>query len=82
LLRLEGRGVKQNDARALDGFKSLAKAGHPGAQYYLAWMLAHGRATAVDREQACQWAERAATQGYEKAVHLLKWLAEPAGSRA
>jgi TPR repeat protein len=74
VLRLEGRGVRQSDAMALSGFRTLATADHSRAQYYLAWMLANGRGTIANREEALQWAERAAANRHEKALDLAREL--------
>lgn len=61
---------KDYDA-ALLGWRPMAKAGNPAAQYNLGLMYAHGFGVARDDALAVEWYRMAAAQGYAKAQHNL-----------
>ena len=68
-----GRGVSQNDEKAVEWYQKAAEQGHAIAQYDLSWMYQYGRGVSQNASEAVKWCRRAAEQGYADAQHTLGW---------
>lgn len=69
-----GRGVTQNDEKAVEWYHKAAEQGHAIAQYDLSWMYQHGRGVSPNSSsEAVKWCRRAAEQGYADAQNTLGW---------
>ena len=68
-----GRGVIQDDEKAVEWYQKAAEQGHAIAQYDLSWMYQHGRGVSPNSSEAFQWCRRAAEQGYADAQNTLGW---------
>ncbi len=68
-----GRGVIQNDEKAVEWYQKAAEQGHAIAQYDLSWMYHHGRGVSQNSSEALKWCRKAAEQGYADAQHTLGW---------
>ena len=68
-----GRGITQNDEKAVEWYQKAAEQGHAIAQYDLSWMYQHGRGVSSNSSEAFQWCRRAAEQGYADAQNTLGW---------
>jgi TPR repeat protein len=66
-----GRGVEQNDSKALYWYRKAAAGSHDGAQNNLGLMYAAGQGVSRDDAQAVYWWEKSAAQGYAKAQYNL-----------
>jgi len=62
-----GRGVSQDNAKALFWFRKGAEQGHAVAQNDLGWGFYKGTFVAQDYKQAVFWFKKAANQGYHNA---------------
>ena len=87
----EGKGVPRNDdmgcqwyAEAaaqghdagLNALKQLAEQGDAAAQYRLGTMYKEGKGVLRSDDMACQWYAKAAAQGHDAGLNVLKQLAE------
>jgi TolA-binding protein len=52
---------------AAKGFRPVAEAGHPAAQYYYGLCLAEGRGVTKDEKEAAEWWDKAARGGWTEA---------------
>ena len=68
-----GNGVEQSHERCLELWRSAAEAGLASAQADLAWSYANGALGVKDAAEARQWYERAARQGHEEAMIVIKY---------
>ena len=68
-----GRGVIQNDEKAIEWYQKAAEQGHAIAQYDLSWMHQHGRGVSPNSSEAFKWCRKAAEQGYADAQNTLGW---------
>jgi len=67
----KGRGVTQNDAKALRWFRRAADQDHAAAQSNLGLLYAEGRGVARNDAEAAKWFRRAADQGLVEAQIIL-----------
>jgi uncharacterized protein len=67
-----GKGVPQDEAKAVEWWQKAAAQGNAGAQFYLGVMYANGKGVPQDAAKAVEWWEKAAAQGNANAQHLLK----------
>ena len=58
----EGRGVKQDSAKAAEWFKKAAEQGNAGAQFNLGKMYEVGDGVEQDSVKAADWYKKAAMQ--------------------
>jgi TPR repeat protein len=74
-----GRGVRQDDAKAVVWYRKAAEQGHADAQYNLGNMLGDGRGVARDVRLAMHWLHKSADQGIDSAQFNLamKYHHEP-----
>jgi len=76
LFYLEGRGVRQNTARATSLFKQAAKQGQAQAQFSLGLMYYDGRDGIMKNEKMAEhWLSKAAMQGLADAQYSLGLIA-------
>lgn len=68
-----GRGVTQNDEKAVECYQKAAEQGHAIAQYDLSWMYEYGRGISPNSSVAVKWCRKAAEQGYADAQNTLGW---------
>ena len=68
-----GRGVIQNDEKAVEWYQKAAEQEHAIAQYDLSWMYQHGRGVSPNSSEAFKWCRKAAEQGYADAQNTLGW---------
>ena len=59
----DGKGVPQDDSRAVEWFRKSAEQGNTQAENSLGVMYALGRGVPRDREEAVRWYKKAAKQG-------------------
>src|SRR5512140_2696152 len=59
----DGKGVRQDDAKALKWFRKAAEQGNPQAQNSLGLMYADGRGVKRNKHQAVHWYRMAADNG-------------------
>ena len=64
--------VRQDRAEAARYYRDAALAGEPYAQVYLGRLYEHGDGVAKDVEQAFRWYRKAADQGDEEALAILR----------
>ena len=64
LLYFEGRGVPQDDERAVTSWQMAAEQGHVGGQFNLGTMYKHGRGVPRDYDRAISLYRRAAAHGH------------------
>lgn len=64
---LQGAGCRVDPRKAQRLFAIAARAGHPGAQYYLGMMLRTGQGGKQDANEAAVWLKKAADQGHGRA---------------
>ncbi len=64
-------GHEKNDEKAFFWLSKAADAGHPWAQYYLAWLYKKGAGTKENPERAAFLFEKAAEEGILFAVHAV-----------
>ena len=64
---IEGKGVPENDAKAVYWFRRAADQGHASAQYYLGYMYENGKGVPKNDAQAYVWLSIAAAQGHTDA---------------
>jgi uncharacterized protein len=62
----DGKGVPQDDERAVEWFRKSAEHGNAQAQNSLGVMYAQGRGVQRDRAEAVRWYRKAAKQGLPK----------------
>lgn len=75
LMYLLGKGVPQDEAKAVEQFQLAAKQGQPDAQFALGRMYEQGRGGLPrDVDAALQWYRAAANQGHEQAAASWKKL--------
>ena len=60
---LHGRGVPQDDTRAVEWYRKAAEQGYAKAQNNLGWMYQRGQGVAKDEVEAANWYRKAADQG-------------------
>jgi TPR repeat protein len=72
-LYLEGQGVQQDAAMALDWMRRAAEGGEAMAQYHMGVFLSEGKLAPPDAAEAVSWYRRAAAQGLPMAMHNLAW---------
>lgn len=65
----DGKGVPQDDSRAVEWFRKSAEQGNAQAQNSLGVMFAQGRGVTRDREEAVRWYRKAAKQGQPDAIY-------------
>ena len=65
-----GRGVPQDDSKALEWFMKAAEMGSAKAQFGMALAYHHGRGVPVDDSEAVRWCRLAEEQGLVKASKL------------
>ena len=70
-----GRGVPQDDAKAVYWYRKAAERGHVDAHYYLAAMYAKGQGVEQSDSQAYAWWSAAAENGYSSAAKARGTLA-------
>ena len=70
-LYAEGKGVTQDDAKAIEWFRKAADQGDADAQKSLGAMYAKGRGVAQDDNKAVEWYRKAADQGNADAQSCL-----------
>ncbi|MBP2280618.1 TPR repeat protein [Psychrobacter sp. PL19] len=63
---LNGNGIAQDYAKALEWFEKAASEDYPTAQNMLGAMFKNGHGVQQDYEQAFEWFEKAATQDYDE----------------
>ena len=68
---VEGRGVEQNNERAVHWFRLAADQGHAEAQYSLGIMYIHGDGVTQDFSRAAHWLTLAGEQGHAEAQYSL-----------
>ena len=68
-----GRGVTQDDEKAIELYQKAAEQGHAIAQYDLSWMYEYGRGVTRNASEAFRWCRKAAEQGYADAQYTLGW---------
>lgn len=64
-------GPERNDADAVRAFEQAAQAGHPVAQWRLAFHYRHGRGVEQDRTASYRWYRASAEQGLTQAMNEL-----------
>jgi uncharacterized protein len=65
----DGKGVAQDDERAVQWFRKSAEQGNAQAQNSMGVMYAQGRGVQGDREEAIRWYRKAAKQGQLEAIY-------------
>ena len=68
---MEGRGVAQIDAKAVQWLRQSAEQGLAEAQFRLGYMFENSRGVALSYEEAACWYIKAAEQGYDMAQYFL-----------
>jgi TPR repeat protein len=81
-LYADGKGVPQNDAKAVKWFRTAAEQGHVSAQAVLGAMYANGRGAPRDNVQAYAWLNIAVAQGYTLAAEARDIVAQRMTSEA
>ena len=69
-----GRGVPQDNEKAIAWYRKAAEQGHAIAQCNVGWMYENGRGVPRDYEKAIAWYRKAAEQGNERAQENLRNL--------
>jgi len=62
-----GRGVPENDAKAVYWYRKAAEQGHAGVQNSLGTMYDNGEGVPEDNAKAVHWYRKAAEQGHARA---------------
>ena len=70
----EGKGVAQNDEKAVYWYQQAAAQGDDDAQNNLGNMYYEGRGVRKDEQEAVRWIKKAARQGNKAAIKSLKIL--------
>ena len=65
----DGKGVPQDDAKAVEWFRKSADQGNAEAENSLGVMYGLGRGVARDREEAVRWYKKAAKQGLADGIY-------------
>ncbi len=65
----DGKGLPQDDAKAVEWFRRSAEQGNAQAQNSLGVMYALGRGVTRDREEAVRWYKKAAKLGLPEAIY-------------
>ena len=65
----DGKGVPQDDERAVEWFRKAANQGNAQAQNSLGVMYALGRGIQRDKEEAVRWYKKAAKQGLAEGIY-------------
>jgi TonB family protein len=73
-LYAQGRGVRQDDSRALDWYRTAARLGNADAAYALGEIYLVGRGIRTSAKKAAQWFQAAAHQGHRDAQVKLSEL--------
>jgi len=69
-----GKGVAQDDTKAVQWYTKAAEAGNASGMTSLGWMYANGRGIAKDDAKAVQWYTKAAEAGEATGMRLLGWM--------
>jgi TPR repeat protein len=72
-LYLQGQGVEQDAATALEWMRRAAEGGEAMAQYHMGVFLSEGKLLSPAAAEAVGWYRRAAAQGLPMAMHNLAW---------
>jgi hypothetical protein len=72
----DGKGVAQDDKRAVKWYRKAANQGYASAQSNLGFMYSNGKGVAQDGKQAVKWYRKAADQGDASAQSNLGWMYE------
>ena len=70
-LYANGRGVRRDDAQAVNWYRKAANQGLPIAQYYLGLAIKYGDIGSPDPVEAARWFRRSAEQDYHRAQYEL-----------
>ena len=73
-MHLEGEGVKQDSAAAVEWYRKAAEGGHVDSQFNLGVMCETGEGVEQDMAEAAKWYRKAAAQGNEDAAKRLREL--------
>lgn len=65
----DGKGVPQDEAKAVEWFRKAAEQGNAAAQNSLGVMYAHGRGVERNREEAVRWYRKAAKNGLSEGLY-------------
>lgn len=71
---IAGRGVEEDDGRAVEWWRKAAERGEAVAQNNLGWCYQKGYGVEQDYAQAVEWYRKAAEQGNAKAIDALSAL--------
>lgn len=71
---LNGQGVNQDYAKALDLFRKSAAQGNVAAQCNLGWMLLNGKGITPDYAQALYWFQKSAAGGNVESKNNIGWM--------
>jgi hypothetical protein len=71
---LDGKGVPQNDTKAVEWYQKAADQGFASAQYNLGWMYENGRGVPQTKLKAMEWYRKSASQGNSDALKNLSRL--------
>ena len=66
-----GRGVSQDNAKAMEWFRKSAEQGNTDAQYQLGYMYHNGIGVSKDHTKAAEWYSKAAKGGDVRARNIL-----------
>ncbi len=69
-----GKGVPQNDSKAVEWYRKAAEQGYARAQCNLGWMYDNGKGVSQNDSKAVEWYRKAAEQGYATAQNNLGWM--------
>ena len=72
-----GRGVQQDNAKAVEWYRKAAEQGHANAQYKLGVMYKNGSGVQQDNAMVVEWYSKAAEQGHANAQNELRFLMGP-----
>lgn len=70
----DGRGVRQDDAQAVQWYRKAAEQGNVNAQNNLGVMYAQGRGVRQDLVLAQEWFGKACQNGYQDGCHNYQLL--------
>ena len=71
---IDGIGIKQNYNEAFYWYEKAANQNDADAQFRLAEMYMNGYGVDYDEEKAFEWVKKAAENGHEKAIEIIKAL--------
>jgi len=69
-----GKGVPEDNAKAVYWYRKAAEQGDARAQNNLGWMYANGKGVPEDNAKAVYWYHKAAEQGDARAQNNLGWM--------